>query len=614
MNKNFPMKYFGWMVFSFLFLSASSPWAKADAAFQKKIRALIAEKEQLTDSQRLKKLFELDWDWQMHQFPESATYEGYPGQDDRWSDLSEETYKQIREDHIAELDFLNSIDQGKLCDSDRLNYDLFKDGVNRYLQGFKFHSEYLQVGPLGGIHQHAAETFEFMPTATLKNFQDRIIRLKKFPRVIEQATLLMKKGIKMGITPPQSTLVNVPKAVMAQLEEDPEKNPILASFQKMPKNISKKDKARLKKEAALVLRNDVLPVMKKFHEFLTKTYIPACRKEIAWSALPMGQEWYSFLVRRYTTTDLSPQKIHEIGLAEVARIKKEMKKLLEKNQIQDDLPEFNQKINRDPKYFFKTRKEVLSHYQKISKEIDGKLPQVFGRLPKMKYEVRPVPEYSEKTQVTAYYDSGSVTTGRPGIFWANTYALDTRPIWEMTALFLHEAVPGHHLQISIAKELQGLPEFRKNMGFGAYVEGWGLYAEGLGEDLQAYHDVYSQYGRYAFEIWRSIRLVVDTGIHSMGWSREKAIQFFRENSPKSDHDIGVEVDRYIVLPAQALTYKIGELKFQEIRKAAEEKLGTRFDIRAFHDAVLGNGALPLDILEKRMKEWINLQASQVSML
>ncbi len=608
------MKYFGWMVFSFLFLSASSPWAKADAAFQKKIRALIAEKEQLTDSQRLKKLFELDWDWQMHQFPESATYEGYPGQDDRWSDLSEETYKQIREDHIAELDFLNSIDQGKLCDSDRLNYDLFKDGVNRYLQGFKFHSEYLQVGPLGGIHQHAAETFEFMPTATLKNFQDRIIRLKKFPRVIEQATLLMKKGIKMGITPPQSTLVNVPKAVMAQLEEDPEKNPILASFQKMPKNISKKDKARLKKEAALVLRNDVLPVMKKFHEFLTKTYIPACRKEIAWSALPMGQEWYSFLVRRYTTTDLSPQKIHEIGLAEVARIKKEMKKLLEKNQIQDDLPEFNQKINRDPKYFFKTRKEVLSHYQKISKEIDGKLPQVFGRLPKMKYEVRPVPEYSEKTQVTAYYDSGSVTTGRPGIFWANTYALDTRPIWEMTALFLHEAVPGHHLQISIAKELQGLPEFRKNMGFGAYVEGWGLYAEGLGEDLQAYHDVYSQYGRYAFEIWRSIRLVVDTGIHSMGWSREKAIQFFRENSPKSDHDIGVEVDRYIVLPAQALTYKIGELKFQEIRKAAEEKLGTRFDIRAFHDAVLGNGALPLDILEKRMKEWINLQASQVSML
>jgi uncharacterized protein (DUF885 family) len=308
-----------------------------------------------------------------------------------------------------------------------------------------------------------------------------------------------------------------------------------------------------------------------------------------------------------TTTDLTPEQIHQLGLSEVARLRAEMEQVKAQAGFKGSLGEFFHFLRTDPRFFFTDKEALLVAYRDISKRVDPELPRLFGRLPRLPYGVFPVPEYSEKTQTTAYYMRGSLEAGRAGRYYANTYDLKSRPKWEMEALTLHEAVPGHHLQISLAQELEGLPEFRRFGGYTAFVEGWGLYAESLGPELGLYRDPYSKFGQLTYEMWRAIRLVVDTGMHAKGWTREQALQFFKDNSSKTEHDIVVEIDRYIVNPGQALAYKLGELKLKELRAHATQALGPRFDVRAFHDVVLGQGALPLAILEARVKEWVAQQ-------
>jgi uncharacterized protein (DUF885 family) len=576
--------------------------ANAQTDYERACEKLAADKR--PDAQRLHELFKLNWDYAMHENPEWATEVGYPGLNDRWSDSSLEAIERRKREARAPLKVIASIDRVKLSEADKLNFDLFKRNTEEAVEGTRFKGEYLAISQLGGIHQGAAQIFEIAPRAKIKDFEDMIARLNLLPKVVDETIVLLRKGLETGITQPRITLREVPQQVKNQLEEDPEKNSLLIGFQGFPPEISKNERERLKNQAAKALKESVLPAFRKLHAFLVKDYLPDSRETIGLSELPDGKTWYEHNARVSTTTKLSPKQIHELGLSEVKRIRGEMDKVIKEIDFKGSFGDFLEHLRKDPKFYYNTTNELLMGYRDICKRADPELAKLFGKLPRLPYGVVAIPSYAEKSQTTAYYMPGSPKTGRPGYFNANTYALNTRPKWEMEALALHEAVPGHHLQIALAQEMEAMPEFRKYGHYTAFVEGWGLYSESLGYEMGFYKDPYSKFGQLTYEMWRAIRLVVDTGMHSLGWTRQQAIDFFMENASKNEHDIVVEVDRYIVWPGQALAYKIGQLKFRELRKYATAQLGEKLDVRAFHDQALGNGALPMDVLEKRIKEWV----------
>ena len=415
----------------------------------------------------------------------------------------------------------------------------------------------------------------------------------------------LEKGLAEGVTPPKVTLRDVPQQVQNMIVDDPAQSPMLRAFAQVSGRHlgggpgSPAQSGPLASTATRSGRRS-----KKLHTFLVESYLPGSRESIAMKSLPDGEEWYAFQVKQMTTTDLSPEEIHNIGQSEVERIRGLMDDVIAESGFEGSFEEFTEFLRTDPQFYFESADELLAAYRDIAKRADGQMPKQFGLLPRTPYEIVPVPSYSEKSATTAYYQPGSLDAGRAGQFFANTYKLDTRPKWEMEALTLHEAVPGHHHQIAIATEMEDQPWFRRFGGYTAYTEGWGLYSESLGEDMGFYQDPYSKFGQLTYEIWRAIRLVVDTGMHQLDWSRQDAIDFFINNTGKQEHDIVVEVDRYIVWPGQALAYKIGELKIKELRALAKEELGDNFDVRAFHDTVLGNGALPLRVLETQVREWL----------
>ena len=361
-----------------------------------------------------------------------------------------------------------------------------------------------------------------------------------------------------------------------------------------------------------IYKDQLVPAYDRLYDFFTKEYLPGARKTIGTDALPNGKAWYAYDVRASTTTNMTPEEIHELGLSEAKRIRAEMDKVIADVKFQGSFDDFTKFLRTDPQFYYTKPEDLLAGYRDIAKRIDPELPRFFGTLPQLTYGVRAVPGYAEKSAPTAYYQGGSMKAGRPGWFFANTFNLPSRPKWQMECLTLHEAVPGHHLQISIAQELTGLPEFRKYEGYTAYVEGWALYCETLGNEMGFYKDPYSKFGQLTFEIWRADRLVVDTGMHAMGWSRQQAIDYMKANTGQDDFSATVEVDRYIVWPGQALAYKIGQLKIRQLRTYAEHELGDKFDIRTFHDTVLRNGALPLDVLESLVKEWVAEQKAQTT--
>jgi uncharacterized protein (DUF885 family) len=386
--------------------------------------------------------------------------------------------------------------------------------------------------------------------------------------------------------------------------DDPLKSPMLAAFTAWPAAVPEADRAGLAGRATAAYRDRVAPAFAKLHEFLLTQYLPACRETIAATALPNGAAMYAYNVKWHVTTNATPKEIHEIGLAEVTRIRAAMNMVVASTGFKGSQDDFNRHLRTDPKFFFRDAPMLLTAYRDITKRAEPQLARLFGRLPQTPYGVEPVPDAIAPSQTTAYYEPGSFVAGRPANMFANTYKLDSRPSWEMVALTLHEAVPGHHIQVALAQEMPGLPEFRRNSSYTAFVEGWALYAESLGDEMGMYVDAYAKYGQLTYEAWRAVRLVVDTGLHSMGWTRDQAIDYFKANTAKTDQDIGVEVDRYIVWPGQALGYKMGQLKIQELRAKAERDLGTRFNIRAFHDTVLGQGAVPLDVLEHSVAQWV----------
>lgn len=599
------IKHFGFILLGSLMALPASVSAQTEmTAFQKSLTEIVQSKGKAADSARLKQLFDLHWKYNMEENPGWATFIGYPGLNDKWGDQSFTAIERRKRENLSIMETVNSISKEKLSESDRLNYDLFKDRIALDIEGAEFPQELMPISQLNGVQQDVAQLLTVAPANSAKDYQDIVTRLKGVPTVIAQTRALLEKGLKEGVTPPQVTLRDVPQQVRNQIVKNPVDAPVLIAFKEFPGSIPAAEQEKLRKEAHSIYSREIVPAFEELANYLEKTYIPGCRAGIGLSELPNGKKWYAYLVKSYTTTAMTPDEIFNVGESEVRRIRAEMEKVIKETGFKGDFAAFSQFLRKDPQFFFTKPEDLLQTYRDICKRADPELIKLFGHLPRLPYGVKSVPSYAEKSQTTAYYEPGSLKAGRPGYYFANTYALNTRPKWEMEALSLHEAVPGHHLQTAIAQELEELPEFRRWGWYTAYGEGWGLYSEALGYDMGFYEDPYSKFGQLSYEMWRAIRLVVDVGMHAKGWSRQQAIDYFTQNIGKAEHDIVVEVDRYIVWPGQALAYKIGQLKISELRGMAQKDLGEKFDIRAFHDVVLGSGPVPLNILEQMVKDWV----------
>lgn len=556
------------------------------------------------DSNRLVILYDLLWELSMQEYPEWATEMGYPTGITEWTDNSPDAIERRKKDIQMVSDAFRKLDRTTLSPNHHLNYDLLKKELDVRLEEQRFPEELLPLNQLDGIHQSMPYTISIMPKNSVRDYENILSRLERIPKRIDEEITLMEEGLKRGITYPKITLVDVPEQIQNVIPVEPTSSAFFEPFNSFPTSIEKADQVTLRSKAIEIYSESVRPAFEKLYEFVKNTYIPGCRETINWTALPDGKAWYEFAVRKYTTLPMSPLEVVRIGNSEVSRIRRQMDSIKNTLGFKGELSDFLTFMRTDSQFFYRDSASLIEGYQVIAKRADAQLPKLFGKLPRLPYGVVPVPTYSQKSQTTAYYNRGSLAAGRPGLFFANTYDLSSRPKWEMEPLTLHEAMPGHHLQIALAQELEGVPPLRKEMDFTAYIEGWGLYAEKLGEEMGFYKTPYDKMGQLTYEMWRAIRLVVDVSMHTLGWSRENAIEYFIENAGKASHDIEVEVDRYIVWPGQALAYKIGELQIRELRAFAQEKLGDRFNIRQFHDELLSEGALPMDILRAKMIDWV----------
>jgi uncharacterized protein (DUF885 family) len=588
-----------------LLTAAARVGASPSDTLMASVAAIIADAGRASDQARLHRLFDSFWAYAMEEFPEYATHVGAPGHNDRWNDRSPASIARRK----ANLDLwptaLATIDRAKLPAADQLNYDLFRRRVEEWRDGRRFPWELMPLTQLHGIHQGVPQMLSRkMPARTDADYEAILSRLRGTPAVVEQTIELMREGLRRGITPPKVTLRDVPAQLAGLLIDDPATSPFLGAFQAMPDAIPRDRRDALKGEAARLVRDQTVPAFRRLRDFVASQYAPGCRDSVALTSLPDGRDWYAHAIRVSTTTRLTPREIHEVGLEEIKQIRAEMERVMRATGFSRDLAAFFDFLRTDPRFFYARPEELLAGYREIAKRADPEVVKLFGRLPRLPYGVIAMPEPGAAARAAGAYDSGSLAAGRPGYFSANLSAVRTRPKWEMEALVLHEAVPGHHLQFALAQEQSDLPNFRRHDGYEAFSEGWGLYAETLGYEIGFYKDPYSHFGALNYQMWRAVRLVVDTGLHALGWSRQQAIDFFKRNTAKSEREIVVEVDRYLVWPAQALAYKIGQRKLLELRERARRELGDRFDIRAFHDAVLAEGAVPLDVLEARVAEWI----------
>jgi uncharacterized protein (DUF885 family) len=443
-----------------------------------------------------------------------------------------------------------------------------------------------------------------MSFETVKDYEDWIARMNAFPVLTEQTLTLMREGRKQNIMLPKAVMQRVPPQIDKMTVATGEQHPFFAPFKKFPKDISESEQTRLKNLAKAAIDKNVVPQYARLKDYFVKEYLPASYPLVGVWQRPDGADYYAFLARSNTTTTMTPQQIHDKGLSEVARIRGEMERIKTQVGFKGTLPEFFQFLRTDKKFFYNSPEELLNAYRALTRRIDPELVKVFRTLPRTPYGVIPIADKIAPDTTTAYYNQPAADGSRPGYYYVNLYRPEVRPKWEMMALSLHESVPGHHLQLALQQELGLIPNFRKFGGFTAFIEGWGLYSESLGEEMGLYNDPYDKFGQLTYEMWRAVRLVVDTGIHYFKWDRQRAIDYFKANAAKTEQDIVNEIDRYIADPGQALAYKIGELKIKELRAKSKAELGERFDIREFHDVVLLSGALPLDILEKNVNDWV----------
>lgn len=539
----------------------------------------------------------------MQHSPEEASDLGDRRWNDQWSDQSLEAHEESYKHAKDVLTRLARIDRKALSATDQLNYDLFKKDEEVGIEGYKYRRFLVPLNQRGGI-QTIDELGDSLRFETVKDYEDWITRLRTFPKVMDQTIALMQQGIKEHMVHPKVIMQRLPGQIDKQIVDDPTQSGFYKPFQTFPKTISADDQLRLKAAAKKAVAEQIVPAFKKFKEFFVSQYLPACFDKVGVWQVPQGDELYAYEVRRYTTTNLTPEQVHEIGLKEVARIRAEMDSIMQRTNFKGSRDDFFKFLRTDPQFFYKTPEELFEAYAAMAKSVDPNLVKVFRTLPREPYGVEAIPAVAAPDTTAAYYRQGAADGSRAGTYFVNLYKPDTRPKWEMLALTLHESVPGHHLQIARAHELGEMPMFRRFGDYTAFTEGWGLYAESLGEDMGLYTDPYAKFGQLTYEMWRAVRLVVDTGMHAKHWTREQAIAYFMDNAPKAELDIVNEIDRYIAWPGQALAYKIGELKIQELRKRAHEQLGSDFDLKAFHDVVLSSGPLPLDILERNVNDWV----------
>jgi len=548
-------------------------------------------------------LFAEEWERGLRESPENAAYFGDNRFNDRWSDNSLEAIARREQADNDALARIRAMDRAALSAADQLNYDTFLWLQEKTVERQAFR-EYLQpVSHQGGV-QTADGLAELLPFANEKDYRDWLARMAALPAVIDQTLVLMREGVDTGNVPPKVLMQRVPAQIAAQIVDDPESSPFYRPFLKLPEGVSADRQAALRAEAKRVIRERMVPAYRRLGEYFQRYYLPKCSASIAVTDLPGGKAYYDFLARYYTTTDMGAEAIHQTGLREVTRIRAEMEKIRLQVGFQGTLGEFFSHLRSDPKYFHKTPEALLQAYRALSKRMDPELVKISRIIPRMPYGVRAIPDNIAPDTTTAYYQPGATDGSRAGFYYVNLYKPEARPTWEMVPLSLHEAVPGHHFQFARGLELPDAPMFRRTAYFVAYGEGWGLYAEQLGYEMGLYEDPYDRMGQLAYEMWRAVRLVVDTGMHDKGWSREQAIAYFKDNAPKTDLDIVNEIDRYIGDPGQALAYKIGQLKISELRARAAAALGDRFDLRDFNDAVLETGSIPLDALERHIDAWI----------
>jgi uncharacterized protein (DUF885 family) len=576
--------------------ATTAPVVKADPA------AVAAE---------LGKIYGDFWEAALELNPVQATFVGDARYNDRLPNfMSAEFRKQSHDFDQQWLDRVSAIDPSILDGQARLSYDIFVRDRKLSLEGEKFPGWMQPVNQFGNFSQFFAQLgsgSSAQPFVTVKDYDNWTARVAAAPAIFDTAIANMREGIKAGVVQPKVLMAKVLPQLEALIKDKPEDTLFWGPITRMPADIAEPDKTRITDAYRKMIAEQIVPSYQRLHDFIKNEYLPACRDTVSLSALPDGEAWYAYNAKTMTTTDLTPAAIHQIGLDEVARIHVEMKAVMEQVAFKGELKDFFKHLTTSDQFKFKTEQDLLDAYNALRARTEAGVPALFSLTPKAAFEIRPVEAFRAASSAGGSYQGPSEDGTRPGIFYVNTYDLPSRKTWDMESLFLHEAIPGHHFQIALQQELTGLPMFRRFGGETAFAEGWGLYAESLGKELGVYTDPYQYFGRLQAELWRAIRLVVDTGLHSKGWTREQVIAYMLENSASSETESVSEAERYIAIPGQALAYKIGELKIKELRARAEQALGDKFDIKAFHAEVLQDGAVPLAVLEGKIDRWIAAQ-------
>jgi uncharacterized protein (DUF885 family) len=556
------------------------------------------------ETARLHDLFAREWEMRLRDNPLFATSVGRHEYDALLPSATYADLERRSQATRAMLDELAAIDRGRLSPADAVNAAIWQDQLEDRVAEFELGAYQMPFNADSGFHSGFAMLPEEMPFANAHDYENYISRLRAWPRYVGEEIELMRLGLRRGFTVPRATLDGYDHTIEAHVVADPVKSVFWQPFEHFPAAMPEAERERLRAAGRQAILEGAVAGYRKFLDFYRADYLPQARTTLGASELPNGRAFYARQIHRYTTLDLSPEEIHKIGLAEVARISGEMEAVMRKVGFQGDFAAFLQFLRTDPRFYPKSADELLKDAAWIAKQIDGKLPAMFKTLPRLPYTVKPVPEHLAPKYTAGRYVEPPAGSTQPGIYWVNIYKPETRPLYNLEALTLHEAVPGHHLQIARSMELADLPNFRRYSYISAFGEGWGLYSEWLGLEMGFYTDPYSNFGRLTYEMWRACRLVVDTGIHAQGWTRQQSIDYLASHTALPMNEVVTETDRYISWPGQALSYKLGEIKIKELRRRAEKALGAAFDVREFHDVVLGSGAVPLAVLEQNVDRYI----------
>jgi uncharacterized protein (DUF885 family) len=559
------------------------------------------------DGERFRDIYEREWHFRLREFPLFASYVGVHDYDDALGHVSEADqarrhafWKSI----AAELD---EISCARLSHEDCIDYRIFVQQIDNFIAGYETRAYLLTFNSDGGFFMEWGRLPEETRFRNVQDYRNYLARLHELPRAMDEYIALMRRGLEIGMTQPRVILSGRDEPITAQIVERAQESPFFQPFADLPESLAGGDRAELLATAGKVISDDVIPAYRRLFEFFHQEYLPGARETLGASELPDGDRFYRAQIRLYATVDMTPREIHDLGLEQVARIRGEMQDIIEQVEFDGDFPAFLAFLRSDPRFYARTPKELLAHASYYAKKIDGRLPMLFGRLPRQPYGVAPVPDEIAPFYTAGRYVPAPADASRGGYYWVNTHALPSRPLYAIPALTLHEGAPGHHLQGALALEQADQPPFRRFDYISAYGEGWGLYSEKLGLEMDIYETPYEHFGRLTYEMWRACRLVIDTGVHAFGWTRPQALDYLASNTALSLHEVTTEVDRYISWPAQALSYKLGEYTILKLRRQAERELGAAFDVRAFHDFLLSLGSVPLDLLSDEMTRWVSEQ-------